>query len=55
MRKVAALAVFSLLVGTTQAADTITLGLVRPGERLFIVKGIGRWKKLHGVTLGSSG
>jgi cell division protein FtsB len=26
------------------------LGLVKPGERLFIVKGIEKWKRLHGYA-----
>jgi cell division protein FtsB len=37
------------------AREARRLGLVRPGERLFIVKGIARWEKQHAVTLGSSG
>src|SRR5437764_6544473 len=37
------------------AREARRLGLVRPGERLFIVKGIARWKKLHAVTLRPSG
>ena len=28
------------------------LGLVKPGERLFIVKGINRWLRLHGSNAG---
>jgi cell division protein FtsB len=28
------------------------LGLIRPGEHLFIVKGIQAWKKAHGTTIG---
>jgi cell division protein FtsB len=36
------------------AREARQLGLVRPGERLFIVKGISRW--LHGkATIGSGG
>jgi cell division protein FtsB len=31
------------------------LGLVRPGERLYIVKGINPWLRAHEHTLGSSG
>jgi cell division protein FtsB len=31
------------------------LGLVKPGERLFIVKGIQAWRKAHGSTLGGDG
>ena len=37
------------------AREARRLGLVRPGERLFIVKGIARWEKRHAVTLGSGG
>jgi len=29
------------------AREARRLGLVKPGERLFIVKGIKRWKKAH--------
>ena len=29
------------------------LGLVRPGEQLFIVKGIERWKREHGYARGN--
>ena len=32
------------------AREARRLGLVKPGERLFIVKGIKRWLKRHGVT-----
>ncbi len=45
-------------VATSDAAlarEARRLGLVRPGERLFIVKGIARWEKQHAVTLGSRG
>ena len=31
------------------------LGLVRPGERLYIVKGINAWLRAHPSTLGSDG
>jgi hypothetical protein len=31
------------------------IGLVRPGEQLFIVKGIERWQKRHPATLGGHG
>jgi len=31
------------------------LGLVRPGEQLYIVKGIGAWLRAHRSTIGSSG
>ncbi len=37
------------------AREARRLGLIRPGERLFIVKGIARWRNQHPVTLGSSG
>lgn len=37
------------------AREARRLGLIRPGERLFIVKGIARWRKQHPVTLGSGG
>jgi cell division protein FtsB len=31
------------------------LGLVRPGERLYIVKGINAWLRTHTSTIGSDG
>jgi cell division protein FtsB len=31
------------------------LGLIRPGEHLFIVKGIQAWKKAHATTIGGDG
>jgi cell division protein FtsB len=31
------------------------LGLVRPGERLYIVKGINAWLRAHASRLGSDG
>jgi len=36
-------------VGTTDqlVREARRLGLVKPGERLFIVKGIGTWRKHH--------
>ena len=37
------------------AREARRIGLVRPGERLFIVTGIGRWRKQHPATLGSDG
>jgi cell division protein FtsB len=37
------------------AREARRIGLVRPGERLFIVKGIERWQKQHPGTLGSNG
>jgi hypothetical protein len=30
-------------------------GLVRPGERLFIVKGIQEWRRAQGSTMGGDG
>jgi cell division protein FtsB len=40
-----------LSASTSNAAlerEARRLGLVRPGEQLFIVKGIERWKRAHG-------
>lgn len=37
------------------AREARRMGLVRPGERLFIVTGISRWRKQHPATLGSDG
>jgi cell division protein FtsB len=37
------------------AREARRLGMVHPGERLFIVKGIARWLKHHPGTLGSDG
>jgi cell division protein FtsB len=37
------------------AREARRLGMVRPGERLYIVKGIKRWLKTHPATLGSDG
>jgi cell division protein FtsB len=37
------------------AQEARRLGLVRPGERLFIVKGIDRWFQRHPVTLRNGG
>lgn len=34
------------------AREARRLGLVKPGERLFIVKGINRWLKLHKGNVG---
>jgi cell division protein FtsB len=31
------------------------LGLIRPGEHLFIVKGIQAWRKAHPTTIGGDG
>jgi len=36
------------------AREARRLGLVKPGERLFIVKGIDRWRKRH-ASLGDGG
>lgn len=35
------------------AREARRLGLVRPGERLFIVKGIAKWERRHGYPRGS--
>jgi cell division protein FtsB len=47
------------LAASTSAAslalEARRLGLVRPGERLFIVKGIAAWRRAHGATLGRGG
>jgi hypothetical protein len=37
------------------AREARRMGLVRPGEHLFIVTGIARWRKQHPATLGSDG
>jgi cell division protein FtsB len=37
------------------AREARRLGFVRPGEHLFIVKGIAAWKKLHGITIDGGG
>ena len=34
------------------AREARRLGLVRPGEQLFIVKGIGEWRHRHGYARG---
>jgi hypothetical protein len=31
------------------------MSLVRPGERLFIVKGVAQWRRAHAATLGRDG
>jgi cell division protein FtsB len=36
------------------AREARRLGLVKPGERLFIIKGINRWLKLH-ASVGGGG
>ena len=37
------------------ALEARRLGLVKPGERLFIVKGVAAWRKAHRATLGRGG
>jgi cell division protein FtsB len=37
------------------AREARRLGYVRPGEHLFIVKGIAAWKKAHGTTIDGDG
>ena len=32
------------------AREARRLGLVKPGEQLFIVKGIGKWRRTHGYA-----
>jgi cell division protein FtsB len=34
------------------AREARRLGLVKPGEQLFIVKGIGKWRRAHGYARG---
>ena len=34
------------------AREARRLGLVKPGERLFIVKGIAKWQRRHGYSRG---
>ena len=47
------------LAATTSPAaleqEARRLGLVKPGERLFIVQGIGVWKRKHGGTIRRGG
>jgi cell division protein FtsB len=47
------------LASTTSPAalelEARRLGLVKPGERLFIVQGIEAWKKRHGGTIRRGG
>ena len=31
------------------------MSLVRPGERLFIVKGVAQWRHVHAATIGRDG
>jgi hypothetical protein len=47
-----------LAVTTSPAAlelEARRLGLVKPGERLFIVQGIAAWKRKHGGTISRGG
>jgi len=47
-----------LSVTTSPAAlelEARRLGLVKPGERLFIVQGIAAWKKRHGGSIRRGG
>ena len=47
-----------LSVTTSPAAlelEARRLGLVKPGERLFIVQGIAAWKRRHGGTIRHGG
>ncbi len=37
------------------AREARRLGFIRPGEHLFIVKGIQAWKKAHGTTIDGDG
>jgi cell division protein FtsB len=37
------------------AREARRLGYIRPGEHLFIVKGIQAWKKAHPTTIGGDG
>jgi cell division protein FtsB len=37
------------------AREARRLGFIRPGEHLFIVKGIQAWRKLHATTIGGDG
>jgi hypothetical protein len=37
------------------AREARRLGFIRPGEHLFIVKGIEAWKRLHATTIGGDG
>jgi cell division protein FtsB len=37
------------------AREARRLGFIRPGEHLFIVKGIQAWKKAHPTTIGGDG
>jgi len=37
------------------AREARRLGFIRPGEHLFIVKGIQAWRKSHSTTIGGDG
>ena len=37
------------------AREARRLGYIRPGEHLFIVKGIEAWKKAHAITIDGDG
>jgi len=37
------------------AREARRLGFIRPGEHLFIVKGIQAWRKSHSITIGGDG
>ncbi len=37
------------------AREARRLGLVRPGEHLYIVKGIAAWRRVHRATIGGNG
>jgi cell division protein FtsB len=37
------------------AREARRLGYIRPGEHLFIVKGIQAWRRAHGTTIGGDG
>jgi cell division protein FtsB len=37
------------------AREARRLGLVKEGERLFIVKGVQEWRRAHAATIGSDG
>ena len=41
--------------GAALVREARRLGLVKPGERLFIVRGISQWRRLHRATIGGHG
>ncbi len=41
--------------GAALVREARRLGLVKPGERLFIVRGISQWRRLRRATIGSHG